>query len=138
MLGLGCTLDAAGMGTSGGTEPSTTEGEDASGTGSTTSAGPDSTADGSDTSATDTTDTTDTVGQSCNNDNMCPDGLVCGPDGCQQGTEGDPCERDGDCQEPFPFCGPLGVCQAGAEGDPCEDEEDCAAGLDCLNNACED
>jgi hypothetical protein len=67
----------------------------------------------------------ETEGQSCNNDNFCPDGWVCGPDGCQQGLEGDPCSSEGDCQAPMTVCGPEDACQAGAAGDPCSSDAHC-------------
>lgn len=66
-----------------------------------------------------------TEGERCNNDNQCPNGWVCGPDGCQQGVEGDPCGGDGDCQAPTNLCGPADVCQGGADGDPCETDAHC-------------
>jgi hypothetical protein len=69
-----------------------------------------------------------TEGQSCNNDNMCPDGWACGPEGCQQGMEGmegDPCTAAGNCQAPFGICSPEGTCQDGSEGDPCSENNDC-------------
>lgn len=66
-----------------------------------------------------------TEGQDCNNDNACPNGWVCGPMGCQQGGDGDPCDGAGDCQEPTSICGPDGLCQDGGAGDPCADNGDC-------------
>lgn len=66
-----------------------------------------------------------TEGQHCNNDNMCPDGWVCGPMGCQQGGDGDPCDGAGDCQAPTSLCGPEDLCQDGSAGDPCADNGDC-------------
>lgn len=66
-----------------------------------------------------------TEGKDCNNDNMCPDDLVCGPMGCQQGGDGEPCDAAKDCQAPTSICGPEDVCQDGSAGDPCADDGDC-------------
>jgi hypothetical protein len=66
-----------------------------------------------------------TEGQHCNNDNMCPDGWVCGPEGCQLGMEGDPCSKNDDCVDPAALCGPQNTCQDGSEGDPCSTNDDC-------------
>jgi hypothetical protein len=77
-----------------------------------------------------------TEGQDCNNDQMCPGGWVCGPMGCQQGGDGDPCNGSGDCQAPTNICGPGDVCQAGAAGDPCSSPAHCADGVMCMNDVC--
>lgn len=66
-----------------------------------------------------------TEGKNCVNENQCPDGWVCGPMGCQQGGDGDPCEGAEDCQDPTPICTIGGSCQAGAAGDPCLEDTDC-------------
>jgi hypothetical protein len=68
-----------------------------------------------------------TTGKDCNSDQQCPDGLVCGPTGCQQGGDGDPCTGDGDCAPPTAICGPNGVCQDGSEGDPCTGDSECTS-----------
>jgi hypothetical protein len=68
-----------------------------------------------------------TEGERCNNDNQCPDGWICGPMGCQRGMDGDPCEENGDCQDPTPICAIAGICQDGNEGDPCAEDTDCGA-----------
>ena len=64
---------------------------------------------------------------SCNNDNQCPDDLVCGPEVCQAGIEGDPCDRERHCSDVAPLCGPMGMCQDGSVGDPCQSAGDCGA-----------
>jgi hypothetical protein len=66
-----------------------------------------------------------TEGEHCNNDNQCPDGWVCGPVGCQQGGDGDPCTGAGDCMPPAGICGPTDTCQDGSDGDPCSGDSDC-------------
>jgi len=104
-----------------------------------TATGADEDASGPTTSGPSTGSSTgaDDLGQSCNNDNMCSDGLVCGPDGvCQAGGEGDPCVSDADCQPPTPQCSPSGECQAGTQGDPCANNSDCADGLTCMTDRC--
>lgn len=75
---------------------------------------------------------------SCNNNNQCADGEVCGPEVCQAGIEGDPCDRERHCSDVAPVCGPMGTCQDGSEGDPCDSAADC--GVDapvCGDAGCE-
>ena len=62
----------------------------------------------------------------CNNDNQCPDDLVCGPVFCQMGIEGDPCDRSQQCAAGFSICSSTRVCQDGSPGDPCMHAGDCA------------
>ncbi|MDJ0866129.1 MAG: hypothetical protein QNK03_08480 [Myxococcota bacterium] len=66
---------------------------------------------------------------------------LCGPSGCQAGSEGDPCltahipsTTTGDCAASSPFC-VNGACQDGSTGDPCNGDYDCAAGLVCPGGA---
>lgn len=87
-------------------------------------------------SQTSSPDADSTEGQDCNNDNMCPDGWVCGPMGCQQGADGDPCDGDGDCQDPAGICGPADACQTGEAGDPCSSNDHCGGGIMCTNDVC--
>lgn len=108
-----------------------------------TTADPSSTATVGSTAATEGVDGTATTtavddtteGQDCNNDNQCPDGFVCGPMGCQDGSEGDPCTNDMDCLASTGLCGPMG-CQDGNEGDPCDGGFDCAPGVACIEGVC--
>jgi hypothetical protein len=89
-----------------------------------------------DSEAADSSDGFMTEGQSCNNDNMCPDGWACGPEGCQQAMEGDACNPAGNCQAPFDICGPEETCQDGSEGDACTMPNHCAGGLMCTDGVC--
>jgi hypothetical protein len=73
----------------------------------------------------DSATTVTTEGQDCNNDAQCPDGWLCGPMGCQQGGDGDPCDAGADCQAPTSICGPEGTCQDGSADDPCNENGDC-------------
>lgn len=79
---------------------------------------------------------TDTDGPiACNNDNQCPDGLLCGPVFCQGGVEGDECTRARHCADGL-LCSSARVCQDGTLGDPCEGPGDCAAESTCENEVC--
>ena len=78
-------------------------------------------------------------GLPCNNTQQCPDGLVCGPETCQAGAEGDPCSAQRHCAEDSEICGSAGTCQDGSEGDPCDSEGDCSVTAPlCVAERCQD
>ncbi len=60
----------------------------------------------------------------CTNDGQCEDGMLCGPNGCQVGAEGDACMNKQDCSPGAPICA-SGTCQDGGPGDPCIGPGDC-------------
>jgi hypothetical protein len=61
---------------------------------------------------------------------------ICGPAGCQAGTEGDACDDDDDCASGHACVG--GTCYDGSTGDPCENDEACASLLCGPSDQCQD
>lgn len=75
------------------------------------------------------------VGEACDNDDSCADGLVCAKDGkcheTMQAGQG-PCGKDGDCADGL-VCGSEDKCieRLGAGQGPCGEDGDCTDGLTC-------
>ncbi|MGM0575892.1 MAG: IgGFc-binding protein [Myxococcota bacterium] len=62
-----------------------------------------------------------------------------GPDGQSPGSDVDngltPCDGDGDCEAPTPYCGVTGFCFECLEGGHCADDESCTNGS-CVSSTC--
>jgi subtilisin-like proprotein convertase family protein len=104
-----------------------------------------STTDESTTDSTTTDDSTSTgeivEGTPCSNDDQCGGAFpLCGPDGCQDGNDGDACNTDAHCGVASPFCGPASTCQDGLEGDACNGPADCdtSASICSSTSVCQD
>lgn len=71
-------------------------------------------------------------GDPCNGDGQCDAPIVCGPTStCQDGNEGDSCGGAADCGPAAPYCPYDAQCHDGSEGDPCSGDNQCDAPLVC-------